>query len=541
MMSTQTMEVSHRVLRRADWRFLLDTPQIGVTLCLADGMLRESVERVSQSMADRDSCAREDCDLFVATDPTAEMLENGWSRLRSGGSCYTEWTVRGDSTRPQSLLEAAGFEQVELYRPWPSIDQSHVWFPAAAPTLAEKYFGRQIAASRGLLRRVIRSARYAAFHLSRHGLVTTRVAAIARKRPAIATPGGAHESVVMDAVARTCVASEPSQPPLYLRRVMYTGGPRASSKVVVLVYAESEKRPRLVVKGARVSGAAAGLVRERETLDFLHHGSAVPLDGVPRAFLASRQAGVHVLCESALDGVPITPQMAITRYGEIAEAATDWLIRLATMTATDDSSHAHWRAMVERLVRRFRRFYGAVAHPGLLSRITDMLQRVAPPACVCEHRDFSPWNLLIDDRGHLAAADWESSRIRGVAGPDLIYFLTYLAFYRDGLLGARSARVSTSTFRSAYRQAWTMKSETGRINNACFARYSRALALEPAAAPPLRMLTWLIHTGSEYRRAREDSQGNPNPESLSGGLFLNLLQLECDGSVAGPYSLKSPP
>jgi aminoglycoside phosphotransferase (APT) family kinase protein len=236
-----------------------------------------------------------------------------------------------------------------------------------------------------------------------------------------------------------------------------------------------------------------------------------------------------VLCESALDGVPITPQMAITRYGEIADAATDWLIRLATTTVTDDSSHAHWHAMVERLVRRFRRFYGPVADPGLLSRITDMLQHVAPPACVCEHRDFSPWNLLIDDRGHLAVADWESSQTRGVAGPDLMYFLTYLAFYREGLLGARSARASAPAFRSAYRQAWTTTTETGRINNACVTRYSRTVALEPAAARPLRMLTWLIHSSSEYRRAREDAQGNPNPQSLRRGLFLNLLELECDG------------
>ena len=532
-MTRQTNEVSHRLLRRTDWRFLLDNPHIGVTLCLAEGLLRQSVEHVSHSMADRDSGAREDCNLVVATDPTAQMLNNAWSRLRPGGSCYTEWTVRGDSTEPKSLLEAAGFEHVEMYRPWPSIDHSHVWFPETAPTLAAQYFTRQIATSRGLLRRVIRTARYAAFHLSRRGLIKTRVAAIARKTPAIATSGAAHESMVMDAVARTCVTPESGRMPLYLRRVMYTGGPRASSKVVVLVYADTEERPRLVVKGARVSGAAAGLVRERETLDFLNRASPVPLDGVPRALRASRHADVHVLCESALDGVPITPQIVMTKYPEIADAATDWLIRLAT-TTTDDSSNTHWRAMVERLVRRFRRFYGAVADPRLVSRITEILQRVAAPPCVCEHRDFSPWNLLIDDRGHLAVADWESSQTRGVAGPDLMYFLTYLAFYRDGLLGARSARASAPAFRSAYRQAWTTSSETGRINNACVARYSRAVALEPATAPSLRTLTWLIHSASEYRRAREDAQGNPDPESLRGGLFFNLLELECDTSIRRP-------
>jgi len=524
-MTRQTNEVSHRLLRRTDWRFLLDNPHIDVTLCLAEGLLRQSVEHVSHSMADRDSGAREDCNLVVATDPTAQMLNNAWSRLRPGGSCYTEWTVRGDSTEPKSLLEAAGFEHVELYRPWPSIDHSHVWFPETAPTLAAQYFTRQIATSRGLLRRVIRTARYAAFHLSRRGLIKTRVAAIARKTPAIATSGAAHESMVMDAVARTCVTPESGRMPLYLRRVMYTGGPRASSKVVVLVYADTEERPRLVVKGARVSGAAAGLVRERETLDFLHRASPVPLDGVPRALRASRHADVHVLCESALDGVPITPQIVMTKYPEIADAATDWLIRLAT--TTHETSHAQWCAIVDRLMRRFRRFYGAVADPRLLSRITETLRRVAVLPCVCEHRDFSPWNLLIDDRGRLAVADWESSQPRGVAGPDVIYFLTHLAFYRDGLLGARSARASTSAFRSAYRQAWTMESTTGQINNACFARYSRALALESSAPPVLRMLTWLIHSESEYRRAREDAQGHPHPQSLRSGLFFNLLELEC--------------
>jgi len=524
MMTTHPNEVSHRRLRRADWRFLLDDPQIGVTLCVADGALRDSVRHVSQSLADLDSCDSEDCDLFVAADPTAQMLDAAWSRLRPGGSCYTEWTVRGDSPRPQSLLEAAGFEHVELYRPWPSIDHSHVWFPGSAPALAAQYFSRQIAASRGLLRRVIRTARYAAFHLSRRGLITTRVAAIARKAPAITVSGAAHESALMGAIARACMAS-PEQLSVHPHRVMYTGGPRASSKIIVSVYANGETRPRLIVKSARVSRAAAGLMRESDTLDFLCRASPVPLDGVPHAVFSARRADVFVLCESALDGVPLTPQIAITKYEAIANAATDWLIRLAT--TTHETSHAQWCAIVDRLMRRFRRFYGAVADPRLLSRITETLRRVAVLPCVCEHRDFSPWNLLIDDRGRLAVADWESSQPRGVAGPDVIYFLTHLAFYRDGLLGARSARASTSAFRSAYRQAWTMESTTGQINNACFARYSRALALESSAPPVLRMLTWLIHSESEYRRAREDAQGHPHPQSLRSGLFFNLLELEC--------------
>ena len=54
-MTRQTNEVSHRLLRRTDWRFLLDNPHIDVTLCLAEGLLRQSVEHVSHSMADRDS------------------------------------------------------------------------------------------------------------------------------------------------------------------------------------------------------------------------------------------------------------------------------------------------------------------------------------------------------------------------------------------------------------------------------------------------------------------------------------------------------
>ena len=46
---------------------------------------------------------------------------------------------------------------------------------------------------------------------------------------------------------------------------------------------------------------------------------------------------------------------------------------------------------------------------------------------VIEHRDFAPWNLLVDEDGVLRAVDWESSVRCGLPLLDLWYFLTYLA------------------------------------------------------------------------------------------------------------------
>ena len=51
-----------------------------------------------------------------------------------------------------------------------------------------------------------------------------------------------------------------------------------------------------------------------------------------------------------------------------------------------------------------------------------------------EHRDCSPWNLLVTTSGELAVLDWESAEQNGLPAIDLVYFLAYLAFFMDGAM-----------------------------------------------------------------------------------------------------------
>ena len=62
-----------------------------------------------------------------------------------------------------------------------------------------------------------------------------------------------------------------------------------------------------------------------------------------------------------------------------------------------------------------------------LAEARRLLTRLEGLPLVCEHRDFSPWNLFVHAGDRLAVFDWESSEPEGLPLLDLIYFLTYMA------------------------------------------------------------------------------------------------------------------
>ena len=85
----QREDVRNRLLRRADWRFLLPDPWPARSICFASGPLAVAVELISSQLADIHE--GHDCDLAVAVDPNMDTLMSAWNALRAGGSCYTEW------------------------------------------------------------------------------------------------------------------------------------------------------------------------------------------------------------------------------------------------------------------------------------------------------------------------------------------------------------------------------------------------------------------------------------------------------------------
>jgi hypothetical protein len=102
---------------------------------------------------------------------------------------------------------------------------------------------------------------------------------------------------------------------------------------------------------------------------------------------------------------------------------------------------------------------------------------------------------------------------------DLIYFLSYLAFFLDGAM-------DSGHFRDSYRAAMDPSTLTGSVTHECLTCYSDQLGLKLDSLEPIRLLVWLLHSRSEYQHITADAGGKPQPEVLRRSLFVRLWKEE---------------
>src|SRR5207244_1069203 len=117
MRAGQPERIRNRLLRRADWRFLLPSPAPDVSVCFAGGLLAQAVASISGTVLDARQACPGSCDLAVARNPNAATLRTMWTALRPGGACYVEWDtlVLGGPRGVRRRLVAQGFEDVVCY------------------------------------------------------------------------------------------------------------------------------------------------------------------------------------------------------------------------------------------------------------------------------------------------------------------------------------------------------------------------------------------------------------------------------------------
>ena len=168
--------------------------------------------------------------------------------------------------------------------------------------------------------------------------------------------------------------------------------------------------------------------------------------------------------------------------------------------------------------------FGSVVDAPLMREGEAVLRTLSPLPLVCEQRDFSPWNLLIDRRQRLQVLDWESAELNGLPLVDLIYFTTYLGFYVT-----RSS--TTESQWECYREMLQPGTFTGTVSSECQKRYAERLGIAASDILPLRLLCWMIHSRSEYQRMVVDSGGTPPPQLLRRSLFLGLWETELHSAL----------
>ena len=108
----------NRVLRRADWRYLLPDPAPRRALCLARPALREACAVVAGTVDDTPQPGVR-YDLVVADDPDDAARRSIAGVLSPAGTCYTEWSARspGAAARAKRALEEIGLRDARSYRP----------------------------------------------------------------------------------------------------------------------------------------------------------------------------------------------------------------------------------------------------------------------------------------------------------------------------------------------------------------------------------------------------------------------------------------
>ncbi len=519
-MDSQVEALCNRLLRRADWRYLLVNPRPARSVCFSSGLLAQAVQTISTQWFSPGKVSPGECDLAVATNPDRATLHRAWQALRPGGNFYGEWysPLVGGSQGVRRRLEAAGFTDVACYWPWPipGLTPALFWLPLDAPQ-AVRYFLSSRPLSANPAASLSRAALQILWSFAWRARLLAPVCAIARKpvgatiQAASHAPPSALEQEILSRWIIWGFRGTPSR----LDWLLWTGGKRSINKVVGYVFAPGEDEPRMVVKLPRSPESLLGLAHEVDILQALQSRKGAPVVHIPGVLFVQEWGGMPALGESVVSGQPLYTFLRQDNFLELAISVTDWLASLAAGEPLRPRS-AWWNRLVEPALDDFTQSFASVLDSSVPQACLALLQRLGDLPQVCEHRDCSPWNLLLTSAGELAVLDWESAELNGLPGLDLAYFLAYSAFFVD------EAR-QTGQMLEAYRRTADPATTTGRVQAECQRRYTDRTGLDPAALCPLRLLAWLIHSRSEYNHLAADAGGRPQPDALRNSLFYNLV------------------
>ena len=143
------------------------------------------------------------------------------------------------------------------------------------------------------------------------------------------------------------------------------------------------------------------------------------------------------------------------RTAACLSAAMEWLqeVHRASMVPGKTVANSFEALAESRLQALESSFPLSERERGLLERARQLIEplRSAAIPLVFEHGDFSAPNILIDGNHRLGVVDWELAEPLGLPAADLLFFLSYVAFSREG---AEKSEQYLSAFRRAF---WAQK------------------------------------------------------------------------------------
>jgi len=421
------------------------------------------------------------------------LRRRDWRFLLAGGKLLDGWRLPrlGGARRARRRLQANGFEDVRVYwaGPWPH-RPPQFWLPLDSPEavrylLKSRQRGSAVSA---VLRWLWRFAKGAGLLAPIHVV----------GRP----PGAAPDDEL------------PLSPSA--RLLLLTGGHRSINKAVGLAFESGIETPSAAVKFARVAEAEPGLEREAAVLRRLN-AERPALPGVPGLRGEGRRDGRLALVEEAMEGCSMLDVIDPGNFEELAMGVTRVLIELGRGGGAADP---RWRErLVEEPLGWFERAFEPVLEPEAIATARDLLSGIGEPAPAIEHRDCSPWNVLLTAAGESILLDWEAAEPEGLPVLDLVYFLANCAFVLDH-------SIESGRTRESYAQSLDPSTPHGRVASKAIDEYLTALEIIPDDFRRLRLLCWIVHSRSDYRHLQLETPGTPTPDALRGSVFLGLIEEE---------------
>ena len=284
-----------------------------------------------------------------------------------------------------------------------------------------------------------------------------------------------------------------------------------TQKVLFVIAPPDTATPSHVVKLTREPSVNARLETERDALRRLETLGLADGGGIPRVRFAGRHAGLAVVGETAVDGLPLSLSGGADPLGRPIVGAIDWLVELGRrsmrMVAPTDVAaalaHLHERyvALCQPPTAEVERLHAAI------STIADS---TAPFPIVFQHGDAGTWNLLVTPDERVVFLDWENAEPAGMPLWDMFYLLRSHAVGVGRRKGARRRLTAVDRFLFD-------RSVLSELVVEATTRYVSAIRLDPAMVEPLFHLCWMHQALKEATRF--------TPDRVRGAHFNRLLSL----------------
>jgi thiamine kinase-like enzyme len=453
-------------------------------------------------------------DLFIQSDPDQDSLIKAYETLKSGAYIYTEHSVSINSKTAQftNTMNRTGFDNINMYLPKPDPSNSlpKIFIPLDVPgaieflidisyrTTTSKILRKASHSFRKLLWRITPK-----LFLNYPGLLNSNfknftICTLARKplnklhdKKTVFTSDD-KITIRIDLFEKLRERWENwglGRRPDKVSTLILGRGKDTYTKLILLVFAGSDPDPALVIKIPLTLESAYTCSNEEKVLNILNSHEKT-IERIPKLVFSEKILQNNIIYQSYLSGVPLNHIINTKNYCELAISTTHFLARIASETKCKITND--WKDIyIKQVLSDLDSSISSILKTDTIDRSYEILENFNLPVLVCEHRDLAPVNINLNKKGELGVIDWESARLRGLPGLDLIFFLTRICIDYN-------LEPGTLTIEERYLKMINPDSITGSMFNNCIKLYTSELGISHKAVRGLRILTWIIQAHIKF-------------------------------------------